>query len=185
VWESRRDFQGVGPGRPCTTRGHCQILGVNEVDKPHLPRRTDSGRNEHDAERLGTQGTGDARRGSAAGDGGGLLPGPDARGRGESLRSSLRRALTRAGESAQWLSPAGLGHTGGHPGAGDPEAQGGQLLSRLADRAAPAGGEGPGLGRGRVLRARRVHPSGGGPGPDAGDRAAIEVPGLGDGEEPG
>jgi len=69
-----------------------------------------------------------------------------------------RRYAEAINQPAERLPGARVGLPGRHDRAADPEAAHRQLLPLLAARAAPPGRAGARAGRGRALRARRLHP---------------------------
>jgi len=101
------------------------------------------------------------------------------------VRRGLRRAEYRARQRPQRVPRPAVGHAARDNRAGAPEAAPGDVLPELAARAAATGGTGARGRGGRELRARGLDAEGRGPGADARHRAALEVAGVGVGEEPG
>ena len=100
------------------------------------------------------------------------------------VRRRLRAAVRAAGQLAQRLPAAGLGHPRRHRRAGDPETAVGLVLPGLAAGTPPPGRAGPGLGGGHQLPAGGLHAAGGEAGRPARGHAAVEEPGQRDGQEP-
>ena len=110
-----------------------------------------------------------------------LRRGADARPGLDAVRRRLRRAHRGAGELAQRLSDAALGHPGRHDRPGRAQAPPWGLLPRVPAPAAAAGRTGPGGGGLPGLRRGGVHPPGRRPGQGHGHRGDLQVRGVADG----